>query len=193
MTEEKELLRVYFVRHGQCEGQNDPVVLDPPLTDLGTRQASSITERLAGVHFDHIYYSPLKRASDTCQIIRQMHLSTPCDVTEELREVSKDHFLGIPESAEPDRKNRMEMEYDTMIRFANRLERDHSSGNVLIVAHGNIILSLLSVMSGRNPKQSILIEISNASVSILHIWSSGMAVLKLANCAKHILDEEKSA
>lgn len=193
MTEDKELLRIFFVRHGQCEGQNDPEVMDPPLTELGVRQAARIARRLADVRFDHIYFSPLKRAVDTCSAIRQMHLSTPCSVAEELKEVSKDQFLGIPDDAEIIRRSRMEMEYDTMIRFANRLEHKHTSGSVLVVAHGNIILSLLSIMSGRNPRQSVLIEISNTSVCILNVWPSGVAVLKLANCTKHLTDAEMSS
>lgn len=55
-----------MIRHGQPEWVRDGMnVVDPPLTELGHRQAERLAEALAGEHFDEILVSPLTRARQT--------------------------------------------------------------------------------------------------------------------------------
>lgn len=55
-----------MIRHGQPEWVRDGLnVTDPPLTDLGRRQAEALAARLAAEPFDEILVSPLERARQT--------------------------------------------------------------------------------------------------------------------------------
>lgn len=55
-----------FIRHGQPEWIRDGLnVIDPPLTELGHRQASAMAAALANEHFDQVFASPLLRARQT--------------------------------------------------------------------------------------------------------------------------------
>ena len=59
-------MQIFLVRHAQPEWVRDGLnVVDPPLTDLGRRQADRLAERLGGEHFDEILVSPLRRARQT--------------------------------------------------------------------------------------------------------------------------------
>src|SRR2546421_479073 len=61
--------QVWLVRHGDCyEGMvdGDP---DPPLSPLGTSQATRLAARLNEIHPDAIYSSPARRALQTAQAI----------------------------------------------------------------------------------------------------------------------------
>jgi probable phosphoglycerate mutase len=55
-----------LVRHGQPEWVRDGLnVVDPPLTELGQRQAELMAKALAGEQFDEMLVSPLLRARQT--------------------------------------------------------------------------------------------------------------------------------
>lgn len=55
-----------MIRHGQPEWVKDGLnVVDPPLTDLGRRQAEHMADVLAAEEFDEVLVSPLRRARET--------------------------------------------------------------------------------------------------------------------------------
>lgn len=62
---------VYFVRHGQSEGNKNNIHHFPetPLSEDGIRQAETVAKRLQNIHFDLIYASPMARAAKTAEII----------------------------------------------------------------------------------------------------------------------------
>ncbi len=60
------VMEIVFVRHGQPEWVRDGLAVgDPPLTDLGHRQAECLADRFVDEHFDEILVSPLTRARQT--------------------------------------------------------------------------------------------------------------------------------
>lgn len=63
----------YFVRHGQTDANHQRILqggsIDLPLNLLGTQQAQELAPKIASLVFEQIYVSPLKRASQTAQII----------------------------------------------------------------------------------------------------------------------------
>ena len=67
------MLTIVLTRHGstarsvpeQHLGQR----IDIPLSDAGRAAASALGRRLAGVHFDRVIASPLKRASETASLV----------------------------------------------------------------------------------------------------------------------------
>lgn len=62
---------VYFVRHGQSEGNISPVFqpLESPLTEDGKKQAERIAERISKLNFEILISSPLARAKETAEKI----------------------------------------------------------------------------------------------------------------------------
>lgn len=59
-------MEIVLIRHGQPEWVRDGLnVEDPPLTELGRRQAEQMAEALADEVFDEVLVSPLVRARQT--------------------------------------------------------------------------------------------------------------------------------
>ncbi len=59
-------MEIVLIRHGQPEWVRDGLaVVDPPLTDLGRRQAELLAKWMLDEHFDEILVSPLVRARQT--------------------------------------------------------------------------------------------------------------------------------
>jgi probable phosphoglycerate mutase len=59
-------MEIILIRHGQPEWVRDGLnVVDPPLTELGERQAASIGGALGTQEFDEVLVSPLQRARQT--------------------------------------------------------------------------------------------------------------------------------
>lgn len=182
-------LTVVLVRHGQADPglMHDP---DPGLTPLGAVQARRLGKRLARDHFDYAYVSSLRRARDTAKPILRHHDSTHCDITDDLQEVSRFHFSPLPARDGEHIQSALEEERDGIMRFVNRLRHRHRPGQrILVVCHGNIIRVLIALLGNRNPREAVLLEVYNASISILDVFSSGQAVLRLANCVTHLLPE----
>ncbi len=70
----KHMLRIYIARHGQNEDNAHGILnghRDLPLTPLGMEQAHTLAEGIkdAGLTFDAIYASPLRRAYDTAAAV----------------------------------------------------------------------------------------------------------------------------
>ena len=62
---------VYFVRHGQSEGNITPIfqTLDSPLSDKGKKQIESMAKRVAKLSFETLISSPLPRTKETAEAI----------------------------------------------------------------------------------------------------------------------------
>lgn len=67
-------MKIYLARHGQNEDNANGILngrRDLPLTELGRSQANEAAELIEniGLQFDVVYTSPLRRASETAEII----------------------------------------------------------------------------------------------------------------------------
>ncbi len=62
---------VYFVRHGQSEGNISPVfqTLESPLSAHGKEQAKRIAERVSKLSFEALIASPLARTKETAEAV----------------------------------------------------------------------------------------------------------------------------
>jgi probable phosphoglycerate mutase len=155
---------------------------------MGRMQAERLADRLTKEKFDHIYTSDLSRAYYTAQEIIKRHKATPYTVTADLREVTYYHFVSDVPALKPALRKNIRAEREALDRFALHLRRAHNPGeNILVVCHGNFIRSIIPILGGRDPQESVLIEFNNTSVSILDVWQNDQAVLKLANCVRHLL------
>jgi broad specificity phosphatase PhoE len=175
-----------FVRHGQAGKQGEGRERGASLSALGKRQATRVGKRLQNQQFDHIYSSDMRRANQTFDAIRRHHEETPCTVTAELREITHYHFSSI--RPEGDAARIVADERIGLDRFVSRLRHQHKSGeNILIVCHGNLMRTMIPLLADRDPKQGVLIDFANASVTVVEMWPSGDAVIRLANCVAHLL------
>jgi broad specificity phosphatase PhoE len=98
LTDGSDITEVILVRHGQQQ-IDDPLrgkvgdFIDPPLSQLGRRQAQLVGERFVGERVDAVYASSLQRAYDTGAAIGAHHGLTPT-VLPGLREVEV--FRDVP-------------------------------------------------------------------------------------------------
>ena len=77
------MCELVLVRHGEQQlGKHLTTgeTLDPPLSELGLQQIEAVGQRLAGVHVDAVYSSPLRRALDTGRAIARHHGLEPTTV-----------------------------------------------------------------------------------------------------------------
>ena len=85
-----------MIRHGEPEWVRDGLtVVDPPLTDLGHRQAELLAEALQSEQFDEILVSPLLRARQTAQPLLEA-LGRPEIVDPWLEEIRDPVWHGTP-------------------------------------------------------------------------------------------------
>lgn len=101
LTCEPSAGHLVLVRHGQQEHPTGPSPIpsdwaDPPLSDIGRRQAEAVADSLASERVDVVYCSNLARAHDTGTAIASRHGLVPI-VFAELREV--EFFRDLPPEA----------------------------------------------------------------------------------------------
>jgi probable phosphoglycerate mutase len=97
----ENITELLLVRHGQQSfDPNGPVaqLLDPPLSELGYRQARLVAMRLSTERIDAVYASPLQRALATGREIARHHRLDPI-VLKDLQEVGV--FRDIPPDRTP--------------------------------------------------------------------------------------------
>jgi len=89
-----------FVRHGQQQKPTSPDLMplewvDPPLSDIGRRQAEVVGTALKSEQVDAVYCSHLSRAHETAKAIAAHHSLEP-GVLPELREVES--YRDLPDN-----------------------------------------------------------------------------------------------
>jgi broad specificity phosphatase PhoE len=95
-----------MLRHGQSEfnqrftaTKRDPGIADPPLTELGRKQALAAAEALATQRISRVLCSPYTRALETAAPVAR-HLNVPLLVTPTVRErYAFSCDIGSPKSA----------------------------------------------------------------------------------------------
>ena len=66
------MLELYVIRHGETVWNEKGLLqgrTDIELNENGRKAASELGKRLAGIHFDKVYASPLRRARETAELI----------------------------------------------------------------------------------------------------------------------------
>jgi len=90
-------MEVVIIRHAQPEWVKDGLnVVNPPLTDLGHRQAEVLAESLREEHFDEVFVSPLLRAQQTAHPILRVW-NRDMVVADWLEEIRDPMWHGTPE------------------------------------------------------------------------------------------------
>lgn len=149
------MTRFFLVRHGETEWnriRRIQGVSDIPLNDTGRAQAAALGQILVGHQFDLIVSSPLSRALDTASIIaRRLGMPQPL-IIPDLIERNYGEAEGsdggeldtrYPAGTEiPGREERADVQ-KRVIRVLQDLAIRHPSADVLAVAHGGVIRSVV--------------------------------------------------
>jgi len=177
-----------LIRHGQSTWNREHRIqgqLDPPLSELGRRQAELLGARLAARHFAGLYASDLKRAFETAEVV-----GAAVDVKPEPRTSLREVYLGewegltteeiaerYPEAwaswvEEPDWDvvpgGEGQAVFDRRVAAAmDDILRLHPHGDVLVVTHGGVIQVALHRIVRKPSRGLFPFKIQNASITLI--------------------------
>lgn len=162
--------RLYLIRHADVENPNKVLYghLDGfRLSALGRDQASAIGDRLRGAELRRIVHSPLARAVETAELIKQ-RLAQPAilEPDYELREAEFSRYLqGLPYWQVPLRRplwfvhkakrgilpgdESIERMGGRILDVARRIARDHPGDAMAIVSHADPLNAAWILLDGR--------------------------------------------
>ena len=172
-NKDKEILKLYIVRHGETEwnvikrfqGQ-----LNTPLTEKGIEKLKETGKKLEDVTFEEIYTSELERTVNSAEIIlnenrgyknKKMELKKLAELNEAYFGVwqglkYEEVFLKYPEEAnnyfynvknykaENVKAENLKDALERFLRGINKILDNHKSGNILIVTHGTVFETFIN-------------------------------------------------
>jgi broad specificity phosphatase PhoE len=186
--------KIYFVRHGQSEGNVGPIRQShtTTLTEHGRKQAEHIGRRAEKLYIDTLISSDMSRALETAEIIKN-HISLPiitCNFFRERKRPSEQ--LGInkdsPESLRIDsiltnnfltRAFRFSDEENfedlkERVRLGLSFLEQQEGSNIMVVTHGYILRMIIAyVLFG----DSLTAEQARECVASFHMENTGITVL----------------
>lgn len=152
-------MKVYFVRHGECETNARGVIAggrdNSPLTDKGREDAELTAQRLNGIDFDYVISSPLDRTYDTAKIIVD-RLGIDKEIIVEPGFTERDagsatgmvRFMGMADKV--DDSEPIDTMYERIKQAIERLE-GLSASTVLVISHSGAIKVARTVLAGLPP------------------------------------------
>ena len=197
-------MTIYLIRHGQTYANAQKKfagVWDVELNDIGREQAAEVGDKLKDLEIKAIYTSPLKRARDTAKQIAGHHNINPL-VVDSLMEMNfgiwegKD-FVEIKKE-DPDRLDQWFRDFDNFIvpegesvaemfaRTSRAYEEiistsdKNSKDNIVIVAHGGVIQSLLSYLCYGDTSGYWRFGVDNCGINKVE-YVMGFPVIKAIN------------
>lgn len=196
--------RVLLIRHGRSAdiipGSADSA--DPPLHEIGQKQAIAVAARLSSARIDAVYSSHLLRALHTAEAIASHH-TLDVGIFEDLEEVrlgdwSNGEFRRRAATADPEYVKWSETgrwdgipnaEGDQVFRSRvsdriNSLAAQHNGGCIAVVCHGGVINAYLANMLGTHRTLWMMVE--NTSITTVKV-SATPSVLTLNDC-HHLYD-----
>lgn len=204
------LCELILVRHGEQVLSKDlsaGETVDPPLSELGERQAQAVADRLARTRVDAVYSSPLRRALRTGTDIAERHALAPI-VCEELTEyepwqkfpADQSPFEVLPqeEIATMFRDHIRTRRYGSftyaedgaefrarVLRRVSSIVDEHLGQRVVISCHGGVINAVLADALGSGFDMPV--RVHHTSLSVVRGADTRRAVQSV-NDFTHVLD-----
>ncbi len=160
MTTHRKIMKLIIIRHGETVEKAHGILqghLPGTLSPSGIEQAERLALWFKDEKIDAIYTSDLARAVDTAKIISQFHVHSPLHLVIELRERNLGIFEGKrKEDVEwvttstnylhPEGGESLKDTYKRAVNFLELIKLRHKSETVLIVAHQDINLALMTAI-----------------------------------------------
>ena len=204
------MLRLLLVRHGESVWNEEERIQgqqDIPLSENGRRQAMALGERLRDVKIDACFSSPLKRATETAELIlKASGNSLPIVTLPELMERNFGEWEGKcvadlkVESADdfarwvaahylpaPPKGESIEELLKRVKKGLERILAEVSDGTVLVVGHSGSVKAAVCVLFQLPPESFAKLKVDNASLTVLEI-SEGRPRLCHFNDTCHLRD-----
>ncbi|MCP3936754.1 MAG: histidine phosphatase family protein [Actinomycetia bacterium] len=195
-------MELIFVRHGLPEHieKTDGSPADPPLAELGRRQAEAAAAWLTQEQIDAIYVSPMFRARETAQPL-EWALKMEAIVADGIAEFDRDHSAYIPSEVLKQTnyeawQTMMQGGYDglgdpilfqdTVSATVAQIASDHKGQRVVVVCHGGVINAYISEVLGRDRDDFMFCNVDYTSISRVLVASSGQRSLMSLNETAHI-------
>lgn len=169
---------IFVVRHGETKANEDGIEagpLDYPLARKGRKEVEFIAKTLSGAKIKAVYSSPVFRAVQTAEILALPH-KLKVKTLDELTEAKiKPEFVGKKGRHHilTDPGAYSETNADLLARAwkAFRIVSKESSGNAIMVSHGDVITALLEGIVERRT--------STEKYYVLHPDPASLSVIKL--------------
>lgn len=208
------MCELVLVRHGEQHLTRDTAVgqtIDPPLSELGERQAEAVGERMAGARVDAMYTSPLQRAADTGRAIGKHHGidPVPVDALQEFHTwIKLDHGKTVAEVLPREQVSAIFREHVRTKRFAAfpyAEDRDafrgrvngalgdiinrHLGQRVVVTCHSGVINAFLASIVETD--QDVPVRVHHTSINVFRGADTRRAVISLNDHA-HCLPLQSS-
>ena len=161
-------MAIYLIRHGEAKNYRKGQVKypGPGLTLNGKKQTEKISKEIKDIKFKKIYCSDMTRAIETAEIINKK-LKRLISYHRELAEFNKIVFENNPVDKEKYGVNLKRAKITRKFFKEIKKENDVVKNNILIVAHGNAITSIISEELGIPVTKMKMIYIENCSVTVI--------------------------
>ncbi|MBQ6446659.1 MAG: histidine phosphatase family protein [Bacillus sp. (in: Bacteria)] len=189
------MTKICLIRHGETDWNAMGKIqgkTDIPLNENGKRQAQQCRDYLKDSNWDIIVTSPLKRAKQTAFIINEALQLQVVEMAEFMErsfgdaegKTREERAILYPDQQYPNQESREEL----VNRIMNGLEKilvQFLDQKVLLVAHGAVIHTLLTVVS--EDQLSIEKYLSNACISNIH-FKEKKWVVEDYNLVDHLVE-----
>ena len=167
---------LYLVRHGEYDHADPrPETVGKGLVPIGVAQARLLGARLRGlgVAFDAFDASPLTRARQTAEVLRDELPGSTLRIVPELAECTPPtRRVEAVADEKPEEMKACRERLDRLFaeRFVPSPDRDRHE---LIVAHGNVIRYLVTRALGVDTRAWLEMSVHNASLTIIRVEADG--------------------
>lgn len=188
----------FLVRHGETDWNlvgRIQGATDIPLNDTGRAQAEATGVKMQGRKWDVIVSSPLSRALETASIIaRQIGMPEPTPVADIVeRNYGEAEGMTGPEleafypndTPVPGRESRPDVQARVLAAI-HRLAKEYPGKNVIVVAHGGVIRSVLQSTTG---SAFFGERIANGSVHSFHHSDDGLQLVQFNDPLELLTDD----
>jgi phosphoserine phosphatase len=167
------MTELLLVRHGETDWNAERRFqghADPPLNDVGRRQARALADELAGERIDAVYTSDLARARETAAILAEPR-GIRVVALPELREIDVGEWQGLtwpdiegrfPDGALAWRERghgwesgeTYEQLAERVVPALRRIAVAHPEGRAVVVGHGGTIRATRAFIAGSSVAES---------------------------------------
>lgn len=200
------IMLIFLVRHAESTWNSQKKIQgqkDPPLSTYGKREAKLVGKRFKELPFDGVCTSPQKRALETARAI--VGKKADISIDEDLREICLGKWEGKTlaqiRKQYGDKFDRWAVRPDRIPipggedfkafvrrvkKALRKIEKGNPDGNVLVVGHGGVISTYVTVVLNIKPVDVWCVTVKNASVTIVEV-KDGLRRLVTFNDISHLM------